>query len=350
MAEQYVFRGNAYRHGEALHAWTAQREEPALEPDLPIIDTHHHLYDDERRHRYLLDQLMRDVNTGHDIIATVFIEASSMYRKEGPEEERCIGEVEFANGVAAMSASGLYGKTRACAAIIGHGDLRLGDRVRPVLEKLISAGNGRFRGIRFGVCWDAGDASKFGRYQLPPHMVLDPTFRKGFAHLKPLGLSFESWQFHPQLSDTVDLLRAFPDTTVILNHAGGVLGIPPHDDKRQQVFETWRKSIRELAQFPNLNVKLGGLGMLYSGWDFHLRDIPPRSEELAETWRPYIETCIEAFGAERCMMESNFPVDKQSCGYGVFWNAMKRITQNCSPAEKALLYRATAARVYRLEI
>lgn len=347
MSEKYVFRGNAYRHGEELQAWAAKREEPALEPDLPIIDTHHHLYD--RRLRYLLDQLMRDVNTGHNIVATVFIEASSMYRADGPEEERCIGEVEFANGVAAMSASGIYGKTRACAAIIGHGDLRLGDRVRPVLEKLIASGNGRFKGIRFGVCYDTGDAAKYGRYQLPPHMVLDPTFRKGFAHLAPLGLSFESWQFHPQLDDVADLLRSFPDTTVILNHAGGLLGIPPHTD-RQHVFDAWRKSIRALAACPNLNMKLGGLGMLYSGWDFHLRDVPPTSEELAEAWRPYIETCIEAFGPDRCMVESNFPVDKQSCGYGVLWNALKRITKNCSPAEKTALYSGTAARVYRLNV
>ncbi|MGZ8155389.1 MAG: amidohydrolase family protein, partial [Burkholderiales bacterium] len=289
-------------------------------------------------------------NTGHNIVATVFIEAGSMYRADGPEEDRCIGEVEFVNGVAAMSASGLYGKTRVCAGIVGQGDLRLGDRVRPVLEKLIAAGNGRLRGVRFGVCWDTGKAAKFGRYQLPPHLVLDPVFRKGFAHLKPLGLSFESWQFHPQLSDLPDLLRAFPETSVILNHVGGVLGIPPHDNKREEIFETWRKSIRELAQFPNLTVKLGGLGMLYTDWDFHLRDIPPASEELAQTWRPYIETCIEAFGPDRCMMESNFPVDKQSCGYGVLWNAMKRITQNCSAADKAKLYQDTAARVYRLSV
>ncbi|MGZ8230782.1 MAG: amidohydrolase family protein [Burkholderiales bacterium] len=349
MAEKYEFRGNAYRHGAELNAWAKKREEPALEPDLRIIDPHHHLWDD-RRKRYLLGELLEDINTGHNIVATVFIEAGSMYRADGPEEDRCIGEVEFVNGVAAMSASGLYGKTRVCAGIVGQGDLRLGDRVRPVLEKLIAAGNGRLRGVRFGVCWDTGKAAKFGRYQLPPHLVLDPVFRKGFAHLKPLGLSFESWQFHPQLSDLPDLLRAFPETSVILNHVGGVLGIPPHDNKREEIFETWRKSIRELAQFPNLTVKLGGLGMLYTDWDFHLRDIPPASEELAQTWRPYIETCIEAFGPDRCMMESNFPVDKQSCGYGVLWNAMKRITQNCSAADKAKLYQDTAARVYRLSV
>jgi predicted TIM-barrel fold metal-dependent hydrolase len=177
---------------------------------------------------------------------------------------------------------------------------------------------------------------------------MDPAFRRGFAHLQPLGLSFDSWQFYPQLPDLVDLLRAFPETNVVLNHAGGMLGIPPHAGRRDEVFRIWRANMRELAQFPNLSVKAGGLGMLYCGWDFHLRDIPPGSEELAAAWRPYIETCLEVFGPERCMMESNFPVDKQSCGYGVLWNALKRITMNYPAAEKKLLYQDTAARVYRL--
>jgi predicted TIM-barrel fold metal-dependent hydrolase len=233
---------------------------------------------------------------------------------------------------------------------VGHADLMLGAAVRPVLEALIAAGNGRLRGIRHGVTWDTGNAAKFGRRQVPPHQVLDPVFRQGFACLQPLGLSFESWQFHPQLPDLVDLLRAFPETNVILNHAGGLLGIPPHDGKRDEVFGIWRGHMRSLAQFPNLTVKVGGLGMLYCGWDFHLRDMPPSSEELAAAWRPYVETCIELFGPGRCMMESNFPVDKQSCGYGVLWNALKRITQGCSAAEKAALYRDTAARVYRLAV
>jgi len=344
----YEFRGNAYRKLAELKAWTKQRQEPALEPDLPIVDPHHHLWDSEERGgRYLIHELVEDTGTGHNIVATVFIEAGAMYRADGPAALKPVGEVEFVNGVAAMSASGLYGKTRHCAGIIGHADLMLGDRVQPVLEALIAAGNGRFRGIRHGVTWDTGNAARFGRREVPPHQVLDPVFRKGFARLHPLGLSFESWQFHPQLPELVDLLRAFPDTNVILNHVGGPLGIAPHTN-REEVFAIWRGHVRELAQFPNLSVKLGGLGMLYLDWDFHLRDVPPSSEELAAAWRRYIETCIETFGVGRCMMESNFPVDKQSCGYGVLWNALKRITQGCTAAEKAALYRDTAARVYRL--
>jgi L-fuconolactonase len=347
MAERYVFRGNAYRQLAELDRWTALRYEDALEPELSIIDPHHHLWENDRG-RYLLPEMMADVNSGHNIVATVFIECGTMYRAEVPAAMQPVGEVEFANGVAAMSASGRYGRTRLCAGIIGHADLMLGDDVQPVLEALIAAGNGRFRGIRHGATWDSGDAARFGRHRVPRHLLLDPTFRRGFARLEPMGLSFEAWLFHPQLSDLADLLRAFSNTNVILDHVGGLLGIPPHDGNRDEVFAVWRGHIRELAQFPNLTVKVGGLGMLYCDWDFHLREQPPSSEELAAAWRPYVETCIEAFGPERCMTESNFPVDKQSCGYGVLWNALKRITRACSPTEKAALYRDTAARVYRL--
>ena len=349
MPQSYEFRGNSYRKLAELNTWTKQRHEAALEPDLPIIDPHHHVWDDERG-RYLIHELVEDTSSGHNIIATVFIEAGSMYRAGGPAAMRPVGEVEFVNGIAAMSASGRYGKTRLCAGIIGHADLALGDQVQPVLEALIAAGGGRLRGIRHGVTWDTGNAARFGRRQPPQHQVLDPTFRQGFARLQPLGLSFESWQFHPQLPDLVDLLRVFPDANVILNHVGGLLGIPPHDGNPDEVFAIWRGHIRELVQFPNLSVKVGGLGMLYCGWNFHLGDVPPSSEELAAAWRPYVETCIEAFGPSRCMMESNFPVDKQSCGYTVLWNALKRITQGSSAAEKSALYRDTAARVYRLEV
>jgi L-fuconolactonase len=350
MARQpYEFRGNAYRTLAELAAWTAPRQEPILEPELSIIDPHHHVWDDERG-RYLVHELAADVNSGHNIIATIFIEAGAMYRAEGADAMRPVGEVEFVNGIAAMSASGHYGKTKLCAGIVGHADLMLADRVQLVLEALIAAGNGRLRGIRHGVTWDTGNAAKFGRRQVPPHQVLDPVFRQGFARLEPLGLSFESWQFHPQLPDLVDLLKAFPKTNVILNHVGGLLGVPPHDHDRNAVFGIWRANIREVAQFPNVTVKLGGLGMLYCGWDFHLREIAPSSEDLAEIWRPYVEACIEAFGPTRCMMESNFPVDKQSCGYAVLWNAMKRITKDYSESEKAAMYRDTAARVYRLEV
>ncbi len=350
MTQKYEFRGNTYRKNAELNAWTKQYSEPALERELPIIDPHHHVWDDDERGRYLIHELAEDVGSGHNIVATVFIEAGTMHRATGPVAMKPVGEVEFVRGVAAMSASGRYGKTRLCDAIIAHADLMLGDNVQPVLEELIAAGGGRVRGIRHGVVWDTGNASKFGRRQVPQHQILDPVFRKGFARLQPMGLSFESWQFHPQLPDLVDLLGAFPETSVILNHVGGVLGVPPHDSNREEVFKIWRGQLQQLSKFPNLTVKVGGLGMLYTNWDFHLRAVPPSSDDLVAAWRPYIETVIELFGPERCMMESNFPVDKQSCGYGVLWNAFKKITKGCSAADKTKLYRDTAARIYRMSI
>ncbi|MGZ8198762.1 MAG: amidohydrolase family protein [Burkholderiales bacterium] len=300
-----------------------------------------HTLDDERG-RYLIDELLADTGSGHRVIATVFVQSeANMYRTHGPDRMKPVGEVEFANGIAAMSASGRYGPTQFCAAIVGHADLSLREDVRPVLEAMITAGNGRFRGIRDSLTWDSSNTAK---RQSVRYRALDPTFRRGFACLQALGLSFDAWMFYQQLADLVDLLRAFPDSNVILDHSGGLMGSP----SPEAAFPAWRDRMRELAPFPNLSVKVGGLGMPRRGWDFHAREVPPTSEELAAAWRPYVETCIETFTPARCMLESNFPVDKQSCGYGVFWNAMKRITRGCSDAEKRALYGRTASRVYRL--
>ena len=353
------FRGLIYRNDADLKAWLEKRPaETALEPDLPIIDPHHHFWDTPHRGQYFLPGLLADIGGGHNladiggghnIVSTVFLECQAMYRKHGPAEMAPVGEVEFVNGIAAMSASGNYGPCRVAEAIIGHADLTLGARVRDVLEAQIAVGGGRFRGIRYGVSWDGSDAvGKFASRIVPPRLVMEPRFREGFAQLGKLGLSFESWQYHPQLADAADLARAFPDTTFILNHVGGVLGVGPYSGRRQEILAGWRKDIRELAKCPNMNVKLGGVGMTSFGFDFHEQDVPPGSEELAAAWRQYIEPCIEAFGADRCMFESNFPPDKQSGGYTELWNAFKRITSGASAAEKTALYSGTAARVYKL--
>jgi predicted TIM-barrel fold metal-dependent hydrolase len=347
-----AYRGLMYRNDTDLQAWLAKRPtEAALEPDLPIIDPHHHFWDTPHRGRYFLPDLLADIGGGHHVVATVFLECQAMYRQHGPAEMAPIGEVEFVNGIAAMSASGSYGPCRVAEAIIGHADLTLGARVREVLEAQMAGGGERFRGIRYGVSWDGSEAvGKYLSRVVPPHLVRDAKFREGFAQLAKLGLSFESWQYHPQLLDAIDLARAFPDTTIILNHVGGVLGVGPYARKRAEMLAGWKMDMVELAQCPNVHVKLGGLGMTSFGFDFHERDVPPASEELAVAWRQYVEPCIEAFGPARCMFESNFPPDKQSCGYTELWNAFKRITAGASAAEKKALYSGTAARVYRLTV
>ena len=329
--------------------WLALRKEEVLDPQRPIVDPHHHLWD-RGGQRYLVEEMVDDIASGHNIIATVYVEARSMYRASGPEALRPVGEVEFANGVAAISASGGYGPAAICAGIVGHANLLLGDGARAVLEAEMIAGNGRFRGIRHSAAWDA-DADVAGMYATRPKgLLLDPTFRKGFACLAPLGLSFDAWLFHPQIGELADLARAFPDTKIVLDHCGGLLGIGSYANRREEIFASWKASILEIAKCPNVVVKLGGLAMRLLGYDFHERAMPPSSEEAAAAWRPYIETCIEAFGPARGMFESNFPPDKGQCSYQVIFNAFKRIAAQYSEAEKTALLSKTAMEVYRLKL
>jgi predicted TIM-barrel fold metal-dependent hydrolase len=341
--------------------------EVILEPELPIIDPHHHLWDRRpvlaaatgpehafttvirKSPVYLLDELLADTNSGHNIVATVFIECRSMYRADGPAEMRPIGETEFVNGVAAMSASGLYGPTRACAGIVGHADLMLGEAVEPVLEAHIAAGNGRFRGIRHSVSHDP-DPGVLGPLALrAPGIYGEAAFRAGLRRLAPLNLSFEAWLLEPQLPELIDLVKAVPDVSVILDHVGTPLGIAGYEGRREERFPIWAANIRDLAKATNVTVKLGGLAMSFCNFPSFLSDPPAPSTQLAEEWGPYIETCIEAFGPDRCMFESNFPVDLGSCSYATLWNAFKLLTKGASAAEKSALFAATAKRIYRLD-
>ena len=278
----------------------------------------------------------------------MFLECTAFYRADGPEEMRVVGEVEFVNGVAAMSASGRYGTTRACAAIAGRADLALGARVEEVLAALVAAGNGRFRGIRHAAAWDASEEVNNSHTNPPQHLYGTAKFREGFAKLRQFDLTFDAWLYHPQIPDVTGLARAFPEQKILLDHVGGPLAIGPYAGHREEQFPLWQRSMRELATCPNVFVKLGGLGMKICGYDFHKRQQPPGSRELADLWRPYIDTCIEAFGADRCMFESNFPVDKVSYSYPVLWNAFKRLASGASAPEKRSLFGDTAKRFYRL--
>jgi len=235
-------------------AWLALRQEEIIEPGLEIVDPHHHLWD-RPGHRFLIDQLLADTGTGHNITQTVFIECGSMYRADGPVEMKPVGETEFVNGTAAMSASGQYGPTRLCRGIVGHADLRLGDAVARVLEAQIAAGDGRFRGIRHSVTWDESDLLARGRTNSLKGQMYDATWRAGFARLAPLNLTFEAWLYHPQLPDLADLARAFPQTTIILNHVGGPVGIGPYKDKKAETFAQWKAGINEVAKSQNVVVK-----------------------------------------------------------------------------------------------
>ena len=328
--------------------WLAARQEEILEPELPIVDPHHHLVDRANTGRYLLPELLADTGSGHNITATVYLEWLSMYRADGPVPLRPVGEVEFGNGVAAIAASETYGKTKVCAGIVGYADLMLGAQVEEVLEAMILAGGGRFRGIRYISASHPDEAARGSSVNRPAGLLMNGKVREGFARLHPLGLSFDAWMYFTQLGELADLARAFPETPIVLDHVGGAIGIGPYAGRRDEVFAEWKRSIGEVARCPNVHVKLGGLGMRLFGFDVHAGELPPSSEQLATLWRPYIETCIEAFGPERAMFESNFPVDKGSGSYQLFWNAFKRIAAGCSAAEKTALFSGTASRFYRL--
>jgi len=329
--------------------WLALREEEeVLDPDLPVIDPHHHLWERETS-VYMVDDLAHDLGSGHRIVATVYVQCRSMYREHGPVEFAPLGETEFARGVARDTADGALGRFGICAGVVGHANLMLGDRVRPVLEAHCEAGGGRFRGIRHITAWDSDRRLLSPGYPVENSMLGDARFRAGFAHLAPLGLSFDAWIFHPQIAEVAALARAFPETTIILDHCGSPLGIGRFAGRRDEVFRDWSAAIRDLATCPNVVVKTGGLAMGFCGHGFHAEAMPPDSDRLAATWRPWIETCIEAFGAARCMFESNFPVDKGSCSYRTCWNAFKKLASGAGETERSDLFAGTAARTYRID-
>jgi len=348
--------------------------EPIIDPDLPIIDPHQHLWfqpksalaaleglDDQgadiarmysSHARYLFDDFLADATAGHDIRATVLVETHTMYRTTGPQEMRSVGEVEFANGMAAMAASGVVTDIRIGAGIVGSVDLRIGDAVQGVLAAHMRAGGDRYRGIRPpGTFYDAKLNCFKDAFDARPHILLEPLFRAGFKHLEPLRLSCDIYVLEPQLPELIDLARAFPDTQIVLNHSGSPLGIGPYAGTLQQRFPLWRDNIRELSKSPNVAVKLGGLSCPYVGLPSSARErVPACSEDMAPDWRPYIETCIEAFGVERCMFESNYPIEGVTAGYTTIWNTFKRVVSGASAREKRALFHDTAARVYRLHV
>lgn len=318
--------------------------ETALEPDLPICDAHHHLWE-RPPNRYLLDDFVIDLGAGHNIGSTVAVECGYGYRPDGPDHLKPVGETEFLERAATEAATDSKLTTRIAAAIVGFADLCLGDGVAPVLEAHLATSPSRFRGIRHSTTWDGSGAL---RNEAPPGLLGDEKFRSGFDWLGKFGLSFDAWVYHPQLDEVAALARAFPDVTIVLNHLGAPLGVGPYAGKSDEVFQAWRRGIAAVAACSNVVVKLGGGGSARSGYDWHQRSVKPSSEEIAQILRPYVAWCIEKFGAERCMFESNFPVEKAANSYVVIWNAFKRMTKHFSSAERAALFHDTACRVYRI--
>ena len=325
--------------------WLTTLQEEVLEPALPIIDPHHHLWV-RSGYTYLMPELAADLESGHNIVATVFAECHSMYRKEGPKAERSLGETEFVRGQAAMSASGTFGRAGACDVMFGNVDLTLGSAVEPILEQHIAASGGRFRGVRISSGWHADE--KVGNVTEQPNLLIDPRVSEAAAVLSRMGLSLDCWLYHPQLDEVAQLADAHPALTIILNHVGSPILGGPYRGKSDEVFKDWKAAIIQVSRRQNVFVKLGALPIRMPSFGGD-RSVPPGSEEVAAAWRPWMETCIEAFGPTRSMYESNFPVQKRWCSYQVCWNAFNRISASASASEKADLFAGAAARAYRLE-
>ncbi len=325
--------------------WLKKTKEAAIEPELAICDPHHHLWDFPGG-KYLVEEFLEDCSGGHNIKSSVFVECRTSYRTEGPEEMRPVGETEFiARITAAANESG--SQTKVAAGIVGYADLLLGDRVSPVLEASIEAGKGRLRGIRNMTCWD--EDNRIELWTDIPELMMQPQWRRGFAQLSKYGLSFDAWLFHTQIHELTDLAKNFPDTTIILDHIGGPLGVMAYAEKREEVIQKWRHDMAKLAECPNVFVKVGGLAIKTLGHDWHLLPEPPGSAQLAKEFAPWYMYCIETFGPERCMLESNYPVDKRGYDYTILWNAMKIMTRDFSKTERAALFQNTAVQAYRLK-
>jgi L-fuconolactonase len=324
--------------------------EAILDPGLVIIDSNHHLFDRPGR-PYMVSDYLKDVGAGHKVVASVYVETRWLARPDGPESLRPIGEIEFANGVAAACASGHNGSCRVAAAIVGYADVGAGGSVAETLDRAMAAAPERFRGVRqIALAHPDSRVLRFLMHSPHPDLLKSPGFRAGLRELARRGLSFDATVFHHQLPELGAIAAAQPDATIILDHLGLAMAMDMDETGRLQVFQEWRKAMFDLARRPNVVCKIGGLGTAYWGFGFDTRPRPAGYLELAEAWRPYVETAIEAFGVERCMMESNFPADGRSCGYVPLWNALKYLTRHCSVGEKASLFHGSAARVYRIDM
>lgn len=324
-------------------AWLELVREDVVDPDAGIVDPHHHLWPPDGALPYGPAELEADVGDGHRIEATVFMQCGAAYRSSGPEHLRPVGETEFVVQAAATTSRPLM------AGIVAHADLRLGAQLDEVLDAHEQAGRGLFRGIRHALANARYPDTLKIPGRAPARLHADPAFRAGVARLGERGLTYDTWHYHEQNRDFAELARAVPGTTMVLDHFGTPLGVGPYAGKHDEIFETWRVDIAELARCENVVAKLGGLAMPDNGFGWDTADRPPTSDELVEAQRRYYLHTIECFGPERCMFESNFPVDRFSVSYRVLWNAFKKMVADFSPDERAAMLSGTARRVYRLD-
>jgi L-fuconolactonase len=341
-------QAQSYPHPPVRADWLNRVDEDVLEAERPIIDPHHHLWHDRASGRYLIEDIAADLSVGHRIIATVFMQCGWQHRKDGPVASRPVGETEVNAAIARLSETGAYGTARICDGIVGFADLS-NPEVKSVLDEHVAAGAGHFRGIRHSAALDPAIVPMTS-VTPPPGLLLASDFHRGLRILGECGLTYDGWQYHPQLEELLVAARAAPGTPIVIDHVGGPLGCGPYRGHRDEIHRKWLKDMQALASCPNVYVKLGGLAMPINGFDYHEDELPPTSDRLVEDWRPWIEPCIEMFTPERSMFESNFPVDKGMCSYRVLWNAFKKLAAGASEQAKSALFRDTAAQFYKLSV
>jgi len=336
-----------------IEDWINGVQEEIIDPEREIIDPHHHLWhgpDDppgiKESYRYLLQDLWKDTSSGHNIKKTVFIDCGQEYYSDGPEAFKPVGETEFVAEIASQAASD-YSQAQ-ISGIIGHANMMLGSNVKEVLELHVEKGNGLFRGIRHAGGWDSDERVKNAHSHPTPHIYLEDKFQEGLQELSSMNMVFDTWHYHNQIKDLTKLAKNLPELIIVHDHFGGPLGIGPYKDKREEIFVQWQEDIHELSQCNNVYSKLGGLAMPVNGWDWHKRALPATSDEIITEQSRYYHYTLECFGSERCMFESNFPVDKQSVSYHVIWNAYKKLVKDFDEKTKDDLFYNTAEKVYKL--
>ncbi|MCP4006887.1 MAG: amidohydrolase family protein [bacterium] len=327
--------------------WLDQVKEEIVDPERSIVDPHHHLWHERGFPAYLLEDLWADTGSGHRIEKTVFVECRSEYRSDGPVSRRPLGEIDFVAGIAEQCAKGGPGRAQ-IAGLVSHADLTLGDAVEEVLIEQRERASHLFRGVRHAGARDPHPDALMIPGRAPEGLYADPDFRKGMRVLGRLGHTYDTWHYHHQNPAFAELARAVPETIMILDHFGTPLGVGVYADQREEIFAQWQLDVAEIARCENVVAKLGGLAMPDNGFGWFGRDKPPSSDEFVAAQSRYYLHMIECFGPDRCMFESNFPVDRASISYPVLWNGLKKIVSDFSEDEKNALFSGTATRIYRL--
>lgn len=332
--------------------WFTQTEEAPLAPEVPVVDAHHHLWN-VNGHRYLAEEFLAEFQHGHDVRATVYLECHSGWLTEGPEHMKPVGETLFAVDQARSSESAQSGCRKICAlnaGIVSFADLSLGNAVSEVLDAHIDAGAGRFRGLRHAAAWDPSPDVHNSHTNPPQGLMEQAAFRQGLRQAAARGLSVDIYHYYPQIGELVDLARAIPEATIVCNHLGGLIGVGPYSGRRAEYFEPWKRTIEQLAECENVCMKVGGLAMRSCGLNWHKKSKPMSSQDYLDINGDWMRAAIDSFGPQRCMFESNFPMDKVSISHTNLWNAFKLVAAEYSDSERNALCHGTAGRVYRLKL